>query len=90
MPYFLADLWKTDLETLEGEELWEHLERCLTAHDWTFDYSDDHGVWMAGLEQLNHLQLVREKCEDIDTEKSNDLYFHHSPFRNDDGTLIDR
>ena len=41
MPYFLAEMWKTDLDQLDTEELWEHYEHCLASFDWTYAFSDD-------------------------------------------------
>lgn len=88
MPYFLAELWKTPLRDLEGEALWSHYEQCLIAHDWTYDFSDDHGQWQAGRDQASHLRNVRELCEKADKGRAEKLYHKHSFWHNDDGSLV--
>lgn len=86
MARYLNEMWKTPIESLEGDALWEHYENCLIAHDWTFDYSDDHNVWKAGCAQRDHLNAVLEKCKEIDEDRAVKLYHTHSFWFNEDGT----
>lgn len=91
MPYFLAELWKTPLEPLtdpkNADELWDHYEKCLIAHDWTFEFTDDFGVWRAGQEQRLYLNTVRDLCSKRDEERTSKLYFKYSFWHNEDGSL---
>jgi len=86
MPYFLAPLWNTTLTSLNEEELWDHFEKCLKAHDWTYNYSDDHGVWRAGEEQAAHLNKVLEGVRAVDRERADRMYYGACPWMNEDGT----
>jgi hypothetical protein len=80
MPYSLAPLWKLDINSLSEEELWEHFEKCLKAHDWTYDYSDDHGVWRAGEEQTTHLHAVLTIARKYDRERAVNMYNSANPW----------
>ncbi len=86
MPYFLHALWKTDLKELSEADLWEHYEKCLKAHDWTYQYSDDHGVWRAGTEESDHLSAIRKLTEADDKDRSDKLYWRHCFWLNEDGS----
>ena len=86
MPYYLTDLWKEDFHEMNNEQLWKHYEDCLKAHDWTYSYSDDHGVWQAGEDQYDHLKHVKLIAEELDREKAQKLYWKHSFWFNEDGT----
>lgn len=87
MPYFLHPLWKTTLGSLTEEQLWEHYDKCLRAHDWTFEYSDDHGVWRAGTEERDHIAAIRKILSESDEDAANKLYWKYSPFLNEDGSF---
>lgn len=80
MPYFVALLWKTDITSLSENELWRHYERCLAAHDWTYEDSDDHNVWLAGMEQSNHLLRVRQAVSKLDKQRADSLYNEKCPW----------
>lgn len=36
---------------------------ALQAHDWYYDYSDDHKVWCAGRDQRSALRIARDKLD---------------------------
>lgn len=89
MPYFLAPLWTTDPTELSEEEMWEHYERCLKAHDWMYMMSDDGGVYRAGEEQRNHIALLFEHLRLKDQPRTENLYNKHAPWLNEDGSRRD-
>jgi hypothetical protein len=37
--------------------------RLLQAHDWSFDFSDDHRVWQAGCRELDALRLLQQRVD---------------------------
>ena len=84
---FDSEFWTKDPGNMNQEELWDHYKACLRRHDWTYNYSDDHGVWRHGVAQRDHLLLIRERVEELDEKTATELYNHHSPFLNDDGSL---
>lgn len=86
MPYYLAEIWKTDIDQLTTPELWEHYEHCLKAFDWTYNFSDDHGVWESGREQESHLESVRHILEQIDDTRADDLFYKYSFWHNPNGS----
>lgn len=86
MTRYLNEMWKISIESLEGDALWEHYENCLIAHDWTFDYSDDHNVWETGCAQGVHLNAVLNKCKEIDEDRAMKMYYKHCFWYNEDGT----
>lgn len=89
MPYFLAPLWKTNLSSLSETELWDHFEKCLKVHDWTYSFSDDHGVWIAGKEQKDHLNKILGELRSIDADRANKMYYEACPWLNADGSRRD-
>ena len=86
MPATLRDVWKADFHEMDNDELWNHYEDCLKAHDWTYDFSDDHQVWQVGNEERKHLLGVKALLEDVDRDNANTLYWKYSFFFNEDGT----
>jgi hypothetical protein len=89
MPYFLAPIWKTTLDSLSNEELWVHFEKCLKAYDWYYSTTDDHGVWRAGEEQNEHLQAVSDRVRELDRERADRIYCKACPWLNEDGSRAD-
>lgn len=86
MPATLDKFWKTNLETLNEEELWDHYKRCLMRHDWTFEYSDDFDVLSVGQEQAYHLREVRNAAAVFNEGRAMKMYIENCPYLNDDGT----
>ena len=86
MPYYLSPLWTTKLNGLSEDQIWDHLEVCLKAFDWTYNFSDDGGVYRAGVEQNNHLDAVMKYCRELDEDRANTLYYKHSFWHNEDGS----
>lgn len=82
----ISTLFEQDISLLSDEQLWEHFEKCLIAHDWTYDFSDDHRVWIRGQEESSYLKGLRAKCEALDKQRSDELFFKHSFWHNDDGS----
>ena len=82
MPYYLDDFWKTPIDDMSDDDLWVHYYECLQRHDFTYQYSDDHGVWRAGCKKEDHLRLVRMRVELLDKEMSNLLYETYNPWMN--------
>tara|TARA_B100001113_G_scaffold114523_1_gene93229 strand:+ start:2044 stop:2361 length:318 start_codon:yes stop_codon:yes gene_type:complete len=54
------------------------LEKELREHDWTFNYSDDHGVWTSGVSHQKRIKAMVEDAyaEDIDPA---DLFYQYYP-----------
>ena len=48
----LRDWGTAPKKPIESKEQYEHY---LKTHDWYFDYSDDHSVWMAGFKARAYL-----------------------------------
>lgn len=38
-------------------------QQRLAAHDWSFEYSDDHSVWQRGRTQLGELQHLQKQLD---------------------------
>jgi hypothetical protein len=36
----------------------QQFETDLKRHDWYFDYSDDHGVWVRGMSSVDRLRRI--------------------------------
>lgn len=90
MPYFLAPLWNEEVDYMDDERLFEHFEKCLRCHDWTYDFSDDDGVFRAGEYQSKHIKHVAGMLERVDKEKASKLFFSYCPWFNDDGSRIEK
>jgi hypothetical protein len=54
------------------------LEKELGCHDWTYEYSDDHGVWRAG---SAHEKRIKEMVKDAYAEGCDpaDLFYQYYP-----------
>ncbi len=59
---------------LEGDRLFQYFELCLKDYDWTHAMSDSHRVYKRGEAQWNMIKDVREKCEETDFERSEEVY----------------
>ena len=58
----------------------ETLERKLQTHDWTFNYSDDHGYWTAGSKQQKEIKQEVQKLYEMGLAKKVDkLFYSHYP-----------
>ena len=42
----------------------EKLIQALKAHDWYYERSDDHGVWMRGQSAWDRIQFLAKQVED--------------------------
>lgn len=85
----MRKLFEVDTAPMTDDELWEHYEACLIAHDWTFNFSDDGRVWREGMDEQEYLNSIRERLGEVDLDRSQKLYWHHSFFHNNDGTFRD-
>ena len=88
MPYFLAPLWRTNTTELSEGELWEHLEKCLSAHDWYYMASEDDGVWQAGEEQKSIVEELMSRLRLLDANRADLMYYTACPWTAEDGTRI--
>lgn len=41
----------------------EDYRKALAEHDWFYDFSDDHGVWVRGQEQRNNLHRMAKRLD---------------------------
>lgn len=41
------------------------LEELCNKHDWYYQYSDDHSVWIRGNESWNNIAKLAKKCNDV-------------------------
>lgn len=78
--------WNIKFSTLDGDDLFDHFEYCLMSHDWTYFFSDDPIVYERGTYEERYLNALRNKCETVDKQCADELFFHHSHWHNDDGT----
>ncbi len=55
------------------------LENELKGHDWTFQYSDDHGVWTSG---VSHQKKIKQMVEDAYAEGEDpaDIFYKYYPY----------
>lgn len=49
----------------------EQFEQMLKSHDWTYTMSDDHSVFMAGVESAKKLRVF---AVEIDSEPARDMW----------------
>ena len=56
------------------------LEKELKEHDWTFQYSDDHGYWSNGISEQKRIRAMVEDAyaEDIDPWR---VFYEFYPMR---------
>jgi len=54
------------------------LETELKHHDWTYEYSDDHGVWVGGTAHRNKIKKMVEDCY-AEGEDPADLFYKYYP-----------
>ena len=80
-------IFKIKFNELNEQELWKHYDQCLRQHDWGYEYSDDNRYWTNGTVESSYLGALKEKLKSIDKIRANNMYFMHSPFHNNDGTL---
>lgn len=64
------------------DELWVHYHDCLQCMDWTYHFSDDHGVWQAGSEKEKHLIGLRKIVKRFDEEIADLLWNTYNPWLN--------
>ena len=71
----------TDLKprTLKPTFILMALEKELKEHDWTYEYSDDHGVWVSG---SSHQKRIKRMVEDAYAEGCDpaDLFYQYYPY----------
>lgn len=60
----------------------EEFEQLLKAHDWTYNYSDDHRVWTRGREQANNIAKARKLLDEKGLkEEADKLHYKYTPFK---------
>jgi hypothetical protein len=60
----------------------EEFEQLLKAHDWTYNYSDDHRAWTKGREQANKIANARKLLEENGLQEEADkLHYKYTPFK---------
>ena len=60
----------------------EEFEQLLKAHDWTYNYSDDHRVWTKGREQANNIAKARKLLDEKGLkEEADKLHYKYTPFK---------
>ena len=72
-------MWKIDLTTLSNDELWEHFEQIVKAHDWWFAMSDDHRVWVNGTAQQAHLTECSNILGELDASRRDSILEKYAP-----------
>lgn len=65
MHTFISNNKRRNRFTAYGEEKVMHpdmvqFERLLKAHDWYFEYSDDHRVWQRGRDERDEIRRQRD------------------------------
>ena len=54
----------------------KELEELLKFHDWYYEYSDDHNVWLKGNKQS---KVIKDKMKELgNTQEVKDLYNKYS------------
>ena len=57
------------------------LETLLKTHDWTYNYSDDHGVWRRGQKHANEIRRQKDICCGLGLDElANKLHDKYNPF----------
>jgi|LakMenE18May11ns_1017448.scaffolds.fasta_scaffold5840688_1 hypothetical protein len=56
-------------------------EKLLKAHDWYYDYSDDHRAWRKGSDEFDALRKLRNELkEEFDVRVLDQIWNKYSPF----------
>ena len=56
-------------------------EQLLKSHDWTYNYSDDHGVWKKGTVEAEEIRRYKNILNGIGmSEIAEKMYTKYSPF----------
>ena len=50
------------------------LARRLAEHDWTYEMSDDHGMWRRGTEQKRMIRTLLVKCAALNDGRTRRIY----------------
>jgi len=79
-------LYEIDWSGFEEDVLWEHYEKYLKSHDWSYEYSDCHKYWASGSRERAETYKLKTYLGKIDKKKADEMFFKASPFYNDDGT----
>jgi uncharacterized protein YqjF (DUF2071 family) len=59
----------------------QEFEQLLKAHDWTYNYSDDHRAWDKGREQAKQIDKARKLLAEKGLkEEADKLHNKYSPF----------
>jgi hypothetical protein len=60
----------------------QEFEQLLKAHDWTYNYSDDHRAWDKGREQANQIDKARKLLAEKGLkEEADKLHNKYTPFK---------
>ena len=74
MPRPANPLFSKDFKLMTQDELWQHYEACLKAHDWQHEYSDDYQVWSLGFDESTYIDNLGERLHRIDRKRTLSLY----------------
>lgn len=55
--------WPFPTRTPEPTDEREQYEALLKAHDWFYEYSDDHRVWQAGVTERRRIQSMKQRVD---------------------------
>lgn len=84
MSISVDSFWETNLEELSEQELWEHYEKCLKKHDWTYDFTEEEEIRQIGQTQFSHLAAARILVGTMDEKRATEMYFEYCPFLHDE------
>jgi hypothetical protein len=52
-----------------------HLVNLLYKHDWSFEFSDDHGVWKRGCNSFDELKAAMKEANKADSEEATKIFW---------------
>lgn len=53
--------FSVDTSQMDAQSLWDHFERCLDQHDWSFQYADDPVYHRLGSQERQYLRALAGK-----------------------------
>ena len=86
MPRSLNPIYELTFTTMAEPGIWDHYEQCVRNHDWTYEYSDDHSIWVAGNKERDYIDAFRTHLQELDRSRADLLFYKYCPWLNDDGT----
>ena len=75
----MKTLDRTRTTPLKHQFIEELIQYELQNHDWTFNYSDDHGYWSAGISQQKRIKELVEDAYKMNFDPA-DIFYKFYPY----------